>query len=1188
MKLLVLILCCVSGFSLFSQEIEHQHSIHHAFIENKGQWDPKILFKTHFQGGNLWVQQGKMVFHLQDFSAYQKAHGNPMYSEGADTYKQDVVHVNFTGAKEVRSITKEKQTNEYYNYFLGNDKSRWASNVHGYSEATLHGLYEGIDLKLIEEHEQLKYEFHVAPNVNPDAIKLDYAGHQKIHIDKAGNLIIRTRLGNIQENKPYAYQIINGKIKKVDCAFEIRNEKVMFKLGVYDKKAILVIDPILVFATYCGSITDNFGMTATYGYDATAYSAGTIYGNAYPTPDNGAYDVNSNFTVANVTGSPTTDVFISRYSKDGTTMMWTTFLGGGDNSQGTETAHSLICDKQNNVYIYGVTSSLDFPIVNGYQANHAGGSALSITSNGTRFGNAGTDIYVAKISANGHDLMGSTYMGGSKNDGVNYKLSSGSYNFNSDYDSLTTNYGDQFRGEIMLDSVNNCIVASCTRSTDFPTRNPLQAANAGMQDGVVFKLSSDLSSLIFSTYIGGSNNDACYSVKVDSSANIVFAGGTSSNNLPGTSGAWQSSYNGGKSDGFVGKLNPAGTVLQRISYIGTGSYDQVFFVEIDRTDQVFVLGQSTGGNFPVNNVSYSNPGSGQFIAKLSSDLSTVMNSTVFGNGTGQINISPSAFLVDICGNIYVSGWGANILQNAPLNGMPVTPDAFQATSPNGFDFYLMVLERNFGGLLYGTYLGGNQAQEHVDGGTSRFDKNGVVYQSVCGGCGARSDFPTTPGAWSANNLSPNCNNLIFKFDFEIVPKAEFTADQTSGCASFVVVFDNTSSESDSYTWDFGNGNLDSTTLNPTVTYQTPGIYDVYLYVTDSVCQITDTAKISITVYDSLLVEAGDDIHLCSPSEINLIGNSFGTGDQFQWSSNNQFTDMLNDNLSDSTLTITPQGSGIYYFRVSNPGCSVYDSVIVNFTSSSLSFSGDTSLCGGESALITVTNSNPSIDFDYTWSPASIIVSQPNETSVNINPTTSQYIYITATASNGCLIKDSIYINVSNLGSVNVTANTSEHIVTEGSTVVLTAQPASGYTYIWSPPTGLSNPTGQQTNALVEQTTTYKVTVSDGFCSKSDTVQVKVLEYVCGDSFVFVPNAFSPNQDGDNDILYVRSILIDKMVFRVFDRWGEMVFESTSPAVGWDGTFKGRPSDPDVYDYYLEAICINGQEKLIKGNITLLR
>ncbi|TXI85807.1 MAG: T9SS type B sorting domain-containing protein [Crocinitomicaceae bacterium] len=1187
MKLLVLIFFSMFFLTVVGQEIEHKHSVHHAFIENKGQWSENILFKTRFQGGNLWVEQGKLLFHLQNFTAYQKAHGNPLYVAGSDSYTQHVVHLNFAGSNTVHNITKEKPTEAYYNYFLGNNKNKWASGVRGYSEATLHDLYNGIDFKLIEENEELKYEFHVLPGTNPSIIKLDYAGHNKLEIDKSGNLLVKTPLGIIQEKKPYAYQIKNGKIVEVACAFEINESMVRFKLGNYDPQIALIIDPTLVFATYSGSVTDNFGMTATYGYDGTAYSAGTIYGNAYPTPDPAAYDVTSNFTVQNVSNSITTDAFISKYAADGTTMLWTTFLGGGNNVEGTETSHSLICDQNNNVYIYGVTSSTDFPIQGGFQSSHGGGSFLNINSNGTNFGNTGTDIFVAKISANGQSLLASTYIGGSGNDGANYNISGGTYPASA-YDSLTTNYGDQFRGEIMVDAAGNCIIASCTRSTNFPTQSPIQTANAGMQDGVIFKLNNTLSSLIFSTYIGGSKNDACYSVKIDSSFNIVFSGGTNSTNLPGTTGAWQSTHNGGKADGFVGKLNPTGTVLQRISYVGTSNYDQAFFVEIDRNDNVFLLGQSLGGLFPVTNASYSNPSSGQFIAKMSPDLSTMLNSTVFGNGNSNINISPSAFLVDNCGNIYVSGWGANILQSTPLSGMAVTPDAFQGNSPNGFDFYLMVLNRTFSTLLYGTYLGGTSAGEHVDGGTSRFDKNGVVYQSVCGGCGGFSDFPTSSNAWSNTNLSSNCNNIIFKFDFEITPKAEFTADQTSGCAALDITFNNTSSEDDTYIWNFGNGNLDSTTFNPQITYTNPGVYDVYLYVTDSICQITDTAKLTITVYDSLMLDLVDTIQLCVPSPLTLTGNSFGTATEFHWSTNNQFTDQLNANLSDSTLIVTPQTSTIYYLQISNPDCSIYDSVVVEFISSSLELSGDDGICAGEQTTITATNQNPAISFNYVWSPASIIVNQPTANTVTVNPPTSQYVYVTASSSNGCVVEDSLFITVSNLGNVAVVASADQYLVPPSTSVVLTGTPSSGYSFTWSPTTGMSNSTLAQTNALIEETTTYTYTLSDPFCSKSDTVQVKVLEYICGDEFVYIPNAFSPNGDGDNDILYVRSKLIDQMIFRIFDRWGELVFESTSRADGWDGTFKGKPCDPDVYDYYLKGTCVGGEETLIKGNITLLK
>lgn len=1196
-------LSLLCGFSIFSfgQEIEHAHSIHHSFIENKGQWDNNVLFMSKFDGGNLWIQQNKFVFHLQDFSEMHNAHGNFSYRQDEKRSQQPtqtVVHLNFLGSNRVDLIEKSEPTEQYYNYILGQDKSKWIGDVRGYSEATMKNLYAGIDLKIIERELQLKYEFHVKPNVSTSSIQLQFVGQEKLEIDKKGNLRISTALGQIIEEKPYAYQIRNGKIKEVACSFNVTDNQVSFELGSYDANVELVIDPVLIFATYSGSATDNFGMTATYASDGSAFSGGTIFGNAYPTPDNNAFDVSSNFTVVNNgqgLGYGITDVFLSKYNATGTTMLWTTFLGGGNNTLGTETVHSLIADKFDNVYLYGATSSTDFPMQNAFQSTHGGGVANSnYYQNGVYFTNQGTDIYVSKISANGQSLLGSTYIGGSGNDGVNYNLSGGIYTSSAYYDSLTRNYGDQFRGEVMLDTLGNCLIASCTRSADFPTLNALQTTIAGGQDGVIFKLNSNLSSMIWSTYYGGSNNDACYSVKLDSAQNVIFSGGTSSNDLSGMNG-WQTSYNGGTADGFVVKLLPNGSGITAASYVGTPNYDQSFFVEVNRNSEVYLIGQSIGGNFPVINSAYSNPGSSQFIVKLNSNLSAVLNSTVFGSGSAGIDISPAAFLVDICGNVYVSGWGANILLNTPMSGMPVTADAFQSNAPNGFDFYLFVLKRDFSDILYGSYLGGASAREHVDGGTSRFDKNGVVYQSVCGGCGGFSDFPTSSGAWSTLNLNNtnlsvgannNCNNILFKFDFELIPNAEFTIDDNLGCAPFTVTFDNTSSDSDSYLWDFGNGQTSSTIFQPTITFPNPGTYLVYLYVTDSICLLTDTAEITINVADSLLLNTSLDLELCEPAEVIMTAFTNGMADNFIWSDNINFTNILNADQSDSTLTITPTEPTMYYVMVSNTLCDKIDSVFVDFVSASLSYSGNTNLCLGESTTITVTNSNPDISFAYAWSPSNIILSGQGTNQVTLIPTVSQFVYFIATSSLGCVVEDSVLVNVGNVNGAAI-ASASSYIIPAGGSVELYGAP-SGYSYQWIDPTTVANPTAQNTSSILEQTTLFQLIVTDGICVKSDTVLVKIFPFVCDDPFVFVPSAFTPNNDGENDVLYVYGAMIEKMLFRVYNRWGELVFESDKRQIGWNGTFKGKDLDPDVYDYYLEVDCIGGLTNIIKGNVTLMK
>jgi gliding motility-associated-like protein len=1331
---------------------DHSHKISEEgkLIENKGQWPKGVLFNTKTGGGKVWFQQHKLIYHLQDYSAMHKAHAmkNPAFSN--DEVKQTVVHVNFIGSNEVSEIEKIGKSNFYYNYFKGNDRTKWSSDVHGYTSFVLKDFYEGINFRASFKNDELKYEFLIKPTSLPEKIKINYAGQEEIQVDKDGNLIVSTSLGRIMEKKPYAYQLVNGKEIEVSCEFNLNGSELTYKLGKYDKTKELIIDPTLIFATYDGANSDNFGMTATYGHDGTAYSGGTVYGNDYPNPDPLAFDINSNFTVLNGAYG-VTDVFISKYSADGTQMIWGTFLGGGNNTFGTETANSLICDQNDNLYIFGATSSQDFPITIGaYDSTYNGGGTenANFYFNGVYFQNLGTDIFVSKLSTNGHSLIGSTFIGGSGNDGISYSVASLPYNSVASYSGLNSNYGDQSRGEIMLDASNNILVASSTKSTDFPTQSAIQSANSGGQDGVVFKLSSDFQNLLFSTYYGGTDDDACFSVKVDGNDNVIFAGGTKSTNLLGTSGGWQPTYGGGITDGFVAKLNPLGNTIIQASYIGKSLYDQVFFVEVDRLNNIFLLGQSVGGQFPINNAGYFNGTSSNFIIKLNPSLTTNLASTRFGNGSNAIHISPAAFLVDICGNIYVSGWGANILQSTPLAGMPTTTNAFQVTPPNGFDFYLFVLKGDFSNVLYATYLGGSSASEHVDGGTSRFDKNGIVYQSVCGGCGGFSDFPTTPNAWSNSNNSSNCNNIIYKFSTDVIPIANFLVDQTTGCSDFTVTFNNFSTEDDTYLWDFGNGNLDSTTFNPVITFDSVGFYQVTLYVTDSVCQLTDTANITIqvlnpvvinlptttflcnsnpfdlladsdgtassflwssnsdfsnplnnpsdssilvtnpgsyfvqvsngycTTSDSTLVifdapsQAGfipsdtigcapftinfentstftdyflwnfgngqvdstnfepnvtysnpgnytisfliadpdcptsdtafyaieifpsvtsdlvDNISLCDTTPVLLVANTNGLGNSFIWSTNSIFSDTLNATLVDSTLYLTAPENGYYYFTATNGVCSVIDSVAIEYTTISFDVIADDSICVNENSLVTTINQNPSVTLDYNWEPSTVVVST-NLNEALVNPTFSQYIFVTANA-NGCSVEDSVFISVSSIDPSLVVASASQNVVASGTTVTLYGLPSGMDSYSWTPTNGLANPNMMETNALVNETTIFTLTVTDGPCSSSDTTEVKVYEIICDDPYVFIPNAFSPNVDGENDVLYVRGIYIEKMIFRVFDRWGEMVFESTDPLVGWDGTFRGKKLDPDVYDYYLDVTCIGGLKSISKGNVTLMK
>ncbi len=1156
------------------------------FIENKGQFEKEVKYKAKINGGALFIEKNAFTFHLQDNSVLNKAHLNQEVKAGDQSIKGHAYKMIFENALDPKFIATEKST-EYYNYYLGNDKSKWVSEAFAYEIIRMKNIYSGIDVEITtNENENLKYTYYVKANADVSVIEQKYEGIENLKLVNE-NLVLTTHVNEIKELKPIAWQIIKGKKQIVKCNFVLKNKTISYAFpNGYDVTQELVIDPVLIFGSYTGSTADNFGMTATYDSQGNLITGGMAYNTGFPTTF-GAYDNSSN---PNGTVYGVTDVVITKFNSIGTNLIFSTYIGGGTTNQGTETVHSLICDASDNLFLFGLTSSNDYPTTTGcFDSTFNGGTMLGFYNNGTYFYNGGTDIYVSKFDAAGTNLLASTYIGGSDNDGANYNLNAIDINgnYNSAYDSLMFNYGDQFRGEIMVDNLGNCYVASTTRSADFPTMNAYQPVKGAKQDAVAFKFNSDLTSLTWSTFIGGSSKEAAYSIKVDENYVAYIAGGTSSTDFPTTAGTLNTTYKGGKVDGFILKLAANGSTLLESSFIGTNSYDQVYFVELDRFGGVYLLGQTQGTTtYPIVNVAYSTANSGQFVTKLENDLSAMIYSTRFGNGNGGVNISPSAFLVDVCGNVYVSGWGANILQTTPLNGMDVTPDAIQPTFGDGFNFYLIVFSRNIQSVLYASYFGGGTSHEHVDGGTSRFDANGVVYQSVCAGCWSNDDFPTTPGAWSNVNLSSGCNNGVFKYDFEIEPDAAFITSDTSGCAPLTLTFDNTSPSFTDYLWDFGNGDTTSTEFNPTRTFPTPGTYTIYLIVEDSICGLLmDTAMQVITVLPELQLITSD-TSTCNPTNLTLVADAVGTTTNFYWSTNGNFSDTLNSPTTDSTLSVNITGDTTFYVNVENGFCSYSDTVTISIPIPEVQLNA-TASCAGDTIMITAVNLNSYPISNYDFGPDSLIISENGSNTAFFSSNFDNWLWVIATSSIGCIDTDSTFIDVQGPPSGLIQATADQYTIGPGGSTVLHASP-SGYTYSWTPSSSLDNPNSQNPSASPDETTIYTVTVSNNGCMRTDTVVITVMDALCEEPYIFVPNAFTPNGDGDNDKLFVRGLYIETLIFRVYNRWGEKVWETTDQTLGWDGTFQGRDCDPAVFDYYYEVTCPGDVKYFKKGNVTLIR
>lgn len=930
------------------------------FIENKNQWNSKVDYKLELNYGAIFFEKKAVTYSfydVKDVEAIRDAKTGVAPNSNANgiidghAFRVSFVGANTSGNASVSALTP---SDTYRNYYLGNDPQNWASEVRSFEEVNYTELYNGIDLKYYSVASPtngpvLKYDFIVHAGSNPAQIKLRYDGLNSMSVSN-DKLHLVNSINTVIEQEPYAYQMINGNEVPVDCYYKLVGNKVEFDFpSGYNPDYDLVIDPVLEFSTYTGSSSDNFGFTSTYDLDGNLYAGGIVFGVGYPTTL-GAFQVNYAGVV---------DVGVSKFTPDGSSLIYSTYIGGLD----TELPSSLVVNSNNELVIMGTTGSFDFPTaVNGFDRTFNGGSFANFPNNGATFNN-GTDIFVSKLNASGTALGGSTFIGGSSNDGINHNAVS----------QLQFNYGDQFRGEVIVDGQDNIYVASSTLSSDFPTTpGVFQPNSSGSQDAVVFKLNPSLSSILWSSYHGGSSVDAGYSVKLDNSDNLLVSGGTISSNLNATSGAFRSSFQGGTADGYVSKINNAGTQLIRTSYIGTSAYDQTYFVETDRFNNVYLYGQ-TRGLYPVSAGVYSNANSKQFIQKLDSTLSTSVFSTTFGSGSTAPNLSPTAFLVDVCGYIYASGWGGNVntswnSQAGTTFGMPVSPGAFQS-STDGSDFYFIVFGPDASFLEYATYFGGNGSAEHVDGGTSRFDKRGAIYQAVCAGCGGNSLFPTTPGVWSNTNNSFNCNLGALKFDFEINSvTVDVSATSISGCAPLAVQFDDIENVAVNYFWDFGDGNT-AAVKSPAHTFNQPGTYEVTLIGYDpTACvgvNLTDTSRVIINVYDEVLSSVNAEV--CD-------GDSYFVGGSFQTAAGTYYDTLTTVNGCDSVvatvLSILPNSSstqnvsicdGDSYFvggalqnaagyyldtLVSSNGC---DSVVTtNLSINQLySFTVDTTICLGD-------------------------------------------------------------------------------------------------------------------------------------------------------------------------------------------------------------------------------------------------
>ncbi|MBC7904505.1 MAG: PKD domain-containing protein [Gemmatimonadaceae bacterium] len=1203
---------------LITLQAAAQNNSNFDFVENKGQWDSRVKFTGDIGAGGFFLQQKGFTVDLKSradlekilhrhhpgsnaksvSTAAAKTPAAPLGGPDGLRLKNDsflirshAYQVEFVGASESAQIQPEKIQEFYHNYFIGNDPSKWKSDVKVYRAVVYRNIYPGIDIRYYADNGTLKYDFIVNPGANASLITMKYTGADKLSI-RNNQLIISTSVGEVKELAPYSYQFDGPKGKKeIGAKYEIINgNTVKFKLKAYSGNLPLIIDPTLIFSSFTGG-SDNYGFTATPGPDGALFSGSTCFLPGFPTTP-GAYDQ----SFGGGSGNRGTDMGIMKFSRNGTARLYATYLGGGEN----DSPHSLICDPQGNLVIMGRTYSSNFP---GTLVGPGGGQGSS-------------DLVVAKLSANGNSLIGALRIGGNANDGINIKdqLNSGIGR-----SSTIRFYGDDARGEVNLDPAGNIYIASQTQSNNFPIVNAFQPAfGGGLQDGVVLKINPTCTGIIWSSYLGGSGDDAAFVIDLSPTTNQVFvAGATASGNFPGTNATVVQPANaGGGADGFVTEINNAGGSIVRSTYLGTPSYDAIYGLKFDRFGFPYVMGISDG-SWRVFNAAFVNPGSKQFVSKLSQNLSAYVYSTVYGSGSALPNISPIAFLVDRCENIYISGWGGWISNEADpfgqsgTTGMPTTPDALKLSTDNK-DFYFIVIKKDAASLLYGSFFGqGGGFGEHVDGGTSRFDQQGVIYQALCANCfGGQLNPPylTTPGAVGPVNGAgqDGCNLGALKISFNYagvdagVRAFIGGAFDTTGCVPLTVTFRDTVRNAKNYIWNFGDGSPDTATSGFEVshTYNNVGTYRLMLVGVDSTtCNIRDTAYTTVTVRDDQAFLGFTATKLPPCQSLSYRFDNTSTSPAAKPFGNTSFIWDFGDG------TRVPSGPGALTHSYASPGTYVVKLIMP-----------DTNYCNSPDSISQTLRVAPLVDalfetpaagcapYDAVFNNISLAGQTffwdfgDGTTSTDINPTHTYLLPGTFT----------IKLVATDPATCNIIDSTS-------TTITISSKPTAAFTY--SPLTAQENFPYTFTNTSSPDATLFNWDFGDGDTlrtrSRSDiehlynatgtftaclfaSNDIGCVDTVCVplQSIIVpkldLPNAFTPLGNSLNNVIYVRGYGIARMQWRIYNRFGNLVFETADRTKGWDGKFKGVVQPMDVYAYTLEVEFSDGTRTTKKGDITLIR
>ena len=991
-----------------------------------------------------------------------------------------------------------------FNYFTGSDPSAWKTKVPSYQLLNLGEIWEGVELKLNAHNDNVEKLFYVQPTIDPQSIQITIDGAEGLQVAQDGQLLVVTPFGKLFYSAPVAYQWIAGEQHFAKAAYKINTQEknsYSFIVEDYDPKYELIIDPLLA-STFIGDGGNDWGNAIAVDESGNVFMTGYSWSDNFPTTA-GSFSASFNGVK---------DAYISKLTNDLSTLLVSSYIGGSSWDNGL----SIAVESTGDVIISGATGSTNFPIAGAaYNNTHNGGS---------------NDVFVCKLDNELSSIIVSTFIGGD-NDDYGYDLA--------------------------LDNMGNIFVTGRTESTNYPAVGGYDNAfNGGFEDVFISKLNNGLSTLLASTYIGGSTDEGADAIVVDDAGNVFISGFTYSDDFP-TAGIPYDADHNGSGDIFVAKFNNTLSMLSASTFIGGSNFEESHAIAIDAEQNVFIAGYSGSMEYPSTPGVYDetfNENHDAIITKLDNNLSNILASTFIG---GAEDDDCYGLVIEGAENVFITGISFS-------TDYPVTSNAFDNEHNGERDIFVSRFSFDLSELLESTYMGGADNDWALD---LAIDNTGSVF---VGGGTYSEDFPIVGSSYD-DSYNGREDAIIAKITGCGVNDL-CDPDNTFGSIFLDIEQDTICNDGCN-----ASANPGPTDEGGCFDFQYATVWYTFTPETNKDC-----IKITIESEDLLQPQVAVFQGVCPGDNASLpFTCDTGTGGAL-------------------SIRMGVEAQTTYFIAVSDAtGAEGYFNICIeNSPEDALSLdvlANDLQCFESNDGSIHLSVNNGTGHIDYNWN-KDTLDGMTEASSLTIG----SYL-VTVTDENNCSAStDSIIINQPDQLFVNIVLEPDSNIILYGDSILATALPSvpedAISNVVWSPePILAETPAGSlltQYIAPLSKTEVIVMMEDTMGCFASDTIPIHV-----STRFPFyIPNAFAPQSSNVQNAIF-RPFVTDKVkqihFMRIFDRWGSMVYEwSNLPlsddTIGWNGRYKGKLLNPGVFVFFLEVEFINGDVKVYSGDVSLVR